>query len=67
MLDVRQSISKVMDQCSLEQVSEVTLTNLQADSLEPEVVHQIRHMSLVERAKKMKKFVPLELEPDFVI
>ena len=67
MLDVRNSISNVMDQCSLEQVSEVTLTNLQADGLEPEVVHQIRHMSLVERAKKMKKFVPLELEPDFVI
>ncbi|MEI8038035.1 MAG: Rrf2 family transcriptional regulator [Verrucomicrobiota bacterium] len=67
MVDVRQSISNVMDKSSLEQVAAVALTKLQADGLEPDVVHQIRHMSLVERAKKMKKFVPQVMETDFVI
>ena len=67
MLDVQQSISNVMDKYTLEQVANVTLTKLQADGLEPEVVNQIRHMSLAERAKEIKKFVTPEMEPDFVI
>ena len=29
--------------------------------------NQIRHMSLAERAKEMKKFVPEVMEPDFMI
>jgi Rrf2 family protein len=67
MIDVRQAISNVMDKYSLEQVAAVALSKLHADNLEPEVVHQIRHMSLVERSKKLKKFVPLVMEPDFTI
>jgi len=67
MVDVRQSISNVMDKYSLEQVSSVALAKLQADGLEPNVVHQIRHMSLAERAKKMRKFVPPVMESDFAI
>lgn len=67
MVDVRQSISNVMDKYSLEQVSSVALAKLQADGLEPNVVHQIRHMSLAERAKKMQKYVPPVIESDFVI
>jgi hypothetical protein len=35
--------------------------------LEPEVVHQIRHMSLEQRAKEIKKFIPPQAEPDFMI
>ncbi|MDP3850483.1 MAG: Rrf2 family transcriptional regulator [Luteolibacter sp.] len=67
MVDVRQSISNVMDKYSLEQVANVTLTKLQEAGLEPEVVHQIRHMSLEQRAKKIKKFIPPQAEPDFMI
>ena len=67
MVDVRQSISNVMDKYSLEQVAGVTLTKLQADGMEPEVVHQIRHMSLDERARTLKKFVPPMMEPEYTI
>ena len=66
MLDVRQSISNVMDRYSLEQVAGITLGKLQADGLQPKVLHQIRHMDLDARTKDLKS-VRYEEPNDFVI
>ena len=70
MLDVRRAISDVMDKYSLAQVAEVTLQRLRRDNLEPPVIHQIRHLSLVERAKKLEHrplCPPKPSEPEYVI
>ena len=65
MIDVRQAISNVMDRYSLEQVAGVALAKFQSAGLEPDVVHKIRHMSLVERAKELK--IPPSESLDYTI